>query len=84
MYLTLLANFQIMLCLMKSSGCVPLLHILHKNLHSKTTIHVNELILTPFSPFYSKRKKISFKKLLEMYFWGDLGELVFHIFSRLH
>ena len=30
--LTLLANFQIMLHLMKSNGCVPLLILLHKNL----------------------------------------------------
>ena len=49
MYLTLLDNFRIMLRLMKSNGCVPLL-CLYTKIYNKCTIYTNKLILTPSSP----------------------------------
>ena len=45
-----------MLRLMKSNACVLSLNILHIN-YKAITIHVNQLILTPFSPFDNKYKK---------------------------
>ena len=54
-------NFRIMLRLMKSNGFVPLLNIL-KKIYKKVTFLVNELILTPLSPFDIKCKKFKRKK----------------------
>ena len=53
--MTLFANFQIMLGLMKSNGCVALLNALLIDLHN-ATIYVNELMLTLFSLFIVYRK----------------------------
>ena len=63
-----------MLRLMKSN--VPLLNVLYKNLH-KAKIYVNDMILTTFSPFDVKYKKLNWKSLC-------LGGWDFHIFPRLH
>ena len=49
-----------MLRLMKSN--VPLLNILHKNLQ-KSDSYISELILTTFSPFCIKYKKVNVKNL---------------------
>ena len=49
MYLTSLANFRILLRLMKSNDCVPLLNTLHQNL-LYIHIYVNELILALYTP----------------------------------
>ena len=45
---------------------------------------VNELILTPFSPFDIKCKKLNMNKTSGNAFLGHLGGWVFHIFPRLH
>ena len=76
MYLTLKANFRIMLRLMISNCCVPLLNILHKDL-------CQWVILTPFSPFYIKCKKVNVKNLWKCIL-RHLGGWLFHIFPRLH
>ena len=43
---------------MKSNDCVSLLNILQK-IYNKATIYMKELILTPFSSFDSKCKKLN-------------------------
>ena len=51
-------------------------------IYDKATIHVNELILTPFSPFDIKCKIMW--KTSGIVYSGHLGGWVFHIFPRLH
>ena len=47
-----------MLPLMKSNSCTPVLNILHKYLQQSHN-YINEMMLTPFSPFDIKSKKIN-------------------------
>ena len=69
---------------MKSNVCVTLLNMLHK-IYSKFTVYINELILTPFSPFDIKCKKINLMwKTSGNAFLGYLGQRFFQIFPRLH
>ena len=69
---------------MKSNVCVTLLNMLHK-IYSKFTVYINELILTPFSPFDIKCKKINLMwKTSGNVFLGYLGERFFQISPRLH
>ena len=58
--LTLQANFRITLVLEKVNSCVYLLNILHKETQRNTT-KPKELILTPFSLFEIKCKKLNAK-----------------------
>ena len=84
MYSTLKVDFQIMLGFMKSNFCKALLKKLHK-IYSKVTIYINELMLTPLSPFDIKCKKLNLMwKTHGSIFLGYLGERVFQIFPRLH
>ena len=54
------------------------------NIDNKTTIHVNELILTPFSPFDIKYKILNIMwKPSGNVFLGHVGGWFFHIFPRL-
>ena len=54
-------------------------------IYSTVTIHVNKLILPPFSPFDIKCKIPYLKwKASGNVFLGHLGGWVFHIFPRLH
>ena len=60
---------------MKSNVCVTLLNMLHK-IYSKFTVYINELILTPFSPFDIKCKKINLMwKTSGNAFLGYLGQI---------
>ena len=52
-------------------------------IYSKATIYVCELILTGFSPFNIKCKKLNAKTSGNI-FLGSLVEWVFHFFLRLH
>ena len=63
-----------MLCLMKSN--VHLLNVPYK-IYKNATIYVSELILTTFSAFDVKCKKLNVKNLC-------LGGWDFHIFPKLH
>ena len=73
-----------MLPLMKSNGCTPVLNILHKNLQQSHN-YINEMMLTPFSPFDIKSKKINLMQNTSgNVFLGHQGRRVFHIFPRLH
>ena len=54
-------------------------------IYNTATIHVNKLILPPFSPFDIKCKIPYLKwKASGNVFLGHLGGWVFHIFPRLH
>ena len=67
-YSTLQVNFQIVLCVMKWNVCVPLLNIMHK-IYSKATIYVSGLILTLFSPFDIKCKKLNHLSAKNLWKW---------------
>ena len=84
MHLTLYANFRILLCLMKSNGCVPLRYILHKSSKQNPNL-LQRVVLTPSSPFDVKCKKLNLmQKTSGNIFLGHLGGCIFHIFQRLH
>ena len=52
---------------------------------NKSTRYVNQLLLTSFSPFDIKCKKMHLmQKTSGNVFLGHLGEWFFHIFPRLH